>query len=614
MLAIGAGMVVAGAGLLVLAAWWYAHQALRDPAPELAPIPPVGALALTLGGLALFLLAPSRPGRLRRLTGRAAALASTAAALLGLLARLHQPWPGPLGSVGRLVGLDNAHSATVGGALAVLLASAALVALTAHRGWVGHLSDALSSAAATVALLALAGYVFGEAYPDRRVLLMPLPTAGAVLILAIGTMLSRPEHGPTSAFAGRGPGNSMARRLAPTLLLLPFAAALLSAIAARAGLMEPPVAITVGTALTILVLAAVFGYTVRRLNDSAAGERELVNDLRGERDFTATLLQAMSEGVVVLAGADHRVIDVNRRWCELAGRPREELIGQLPPYSWAAPEDDVIRRADGTLLPVLASTAAIPDDGAAPRAYVRTYVDMSDRKRAEDGLAARADELERAAAFKTDLMALVSHQMSQPLSSIASLSELLATDWTGLPEEVREELATKIDRNTRRLTGMMNDLNLLFRLDAGTVTTRPAPVPVAEVVETVTSALPTPATPVRNTVDGELYALIDRGHLWQILQNLLSNALRHGEPPIEIGAREEPDGVVITVRDHGPGIPAELVSGLFDRFARGGGLGLFIVRHLVEANGGAVWYEPGNPRGACVHVRLPPAGERLGEP
>jgi signal transduction histidine kinase len=91
------------------------------------------------------------------------------------------------------------------------------------------------------------------------------------------------------------------------------------------------------------------------------------------------------------------------------------------------------------------------------------------------------------------------------------------------------------------------------------------------------------------------------------VQNLLSNAVKYGEPPIEIRASQQGDRVVLVVQDAGPGIPEELVPNLFDRFMRGAGLGLFIVRHLVEANGGSVRYEKAEPHGACLVVTWEPA-------
>lgn len=387
---------------------------------------------------------------------------------------------------------------------------------------------------------------------------------------------------------------------------------------------RPSAAVAGGALLAAAALISYLILLVRRLRRADEQQRRLVVALRERQEFADTLLQSLNEGVVVL-DAEHRVLDVNSRWQELTGRRPEEAVGRRPPYPWQFPADggdQVLRRPDGSAVSVLTTTATIPDRDGRPRAYVETYVDITERKRHQDALAAHAAQmqqandqlraanaqLESALAFKSDLMSMLSHDVSQPISSIASLAELLTADWTDLPDDIRQELAGKIDKNTRRLVGMMNDLTLLFRLDAGKVTARRTPVPVREVVESVVTGLSANTVDdVTVSVDAELSALIDRAHLRHILQNLLSNAVRYGTAPIEVQAWREPDRIIIAVRDHGKGIPADLVPTLFDRFVRGAGLGLFIVRHLVEANGGTVRYEAGVPRGASLLVTLEPA-------
>jgi signal transduction histidine kinase len=89
-----------------------------------------------------------------------------------------------------------------------------------------------------------------------------------------------------------------------------------------------------------------------------------------------------------------------------------------------------------------------------------------------------------------------------------------------------------------------------------------------------------------------------------VVQNLLSNAVAYGEAPVQIRAARQGESVRLEVQDRGPGIPEDLVPKLFDRFMRGAGLGLFIVRHLVEANGGSVRYERAEPHGARLIVTL----------
>jgi signal transduction histidine kinase len=247
---------------------------------------------------------------------------------------------------------------------------------------------------------------------------------------------------------------------------------------------------------------------------------------------------------------------------------------------------------------------------------VATYVDIAGRKRAEEALSEHAAELERgntqlreanarleaALAFKNDLTSMLTHDVAQPISSIASLSELLSADWADLSEEIRLELATKIDKNTHRLIKMMNDLQLLFRLDTGSITARRAPVPLLEVVEAVVAGSGAADGDVEIEISEELSVLADRGHVTAMVQNLLTNALKYGDPPVYLRAARRDDVVELTVQDSGAGIPEDLLPNLFGRFMRGAGLGLFIVRHLVEANGGSVRYEPAVPRGARLIV------------
>jgi signal transduction histidine kinase len=468
-----------------------------------------------------------------------------------------------------------------------------------------------------VALVALVPRMFAPTFPSGEAPdgVMSPYLAGALLTLAVGTILARPEAGPLRTAAAAGPGTTI-RRLLPLAVAVPVVAALVSAVAARTGISRPVAAISTGAILAALAVLGLVGYLIRSLEGADRRQRELVAELHDRQEFSATLLQSMNEAVMVL-DANHRVIDVNRRWHELTGRPDADPRGWRPdPLPPPGTGDWLVQRADGTDVPVLATMAAVPDAQGAPRAYVATYVDIADRKRAENALSEHAAELQRgneqlreanarletALAFKNDLTSMLTHDVAQPISSIASLAELLAADWSDLPDDVRHELATKINRNTHRLIKMMNDLQLLFRLDTGSVTARRTPVPLFEVVRSVVDGAPHPD--VRISVDEDLSALADRGHLTVVVQHLLTNAITYGQAPVEICAHRDADTMVLEVRDHGPGIPDELLPRLFDRFMRGSGLGLFIVRHLVEANGGAVRYEHAEPQGARLIVTL----------
>ncbi|WP_412744446.1 ATP-binding protein [Krasilnikovia sp. MM14-A1004] len=593
-----AGATVAASALIVLL------STERTPARELVAVP---AAALVTGGLALVLHVLPGTGPVARGTARALGAVT---AVIGVASLARYP---AAGIAAFLIGL-----ALVGIDLRVRLRPG-----TAARF---RLADPLLGAAMIVALVALVPRMFAPAFPPGRAPagVMSTYVASALLVLAIGTILARPEAGPLRTAAAAGPGTTV-RHAMPLLVAVPVVAAVVSALAGRAGVSRPVAAISTGAVLTALVLLALAGRLVRSLDAADRRQRDLVAQLRDRGEYADTLLQSINEAVMVL-DANYRVLDVNRRWHELSGRPPEDELGRrpdgLPPVrtgEWIG--EMRVRRPDGADVPVLATMAPIPDAAGQPRGYVATYVDIGERKRVEQALSERAGELERsnlglretntrleeALAFKNDLTSMLTHDVAQPISSIASLAELLAADWAELPDDIRLELATKIDKNTRRLIKMMNDLQLLFRLDTGTVTARRTPVPLRELVETVAADC---APEAEIDMDDELAALADRGHLGAVVQHLLTNAVAYGDAPVQVRAWQLGERVELMVQDRGPGIPEELVPRLFDRFARGAGLGLFIVRHLVEANGGSVRYERAEPRGARMVVALEEAAVR----
>jgi signal transduction histidine kinase len=556
-----------------------------DPGPAPALIP---------AGIALLLQVVPAPGE------QVSRLRAGAAALLALTA-----------TGAGAVTLGSHPAAAVATALSGLALACLDLRVPGRSGRIAfRVADPLLLGAAIIALVALVPRLFEASFPpgEGPESVMPPGLAGALLCLATGTILARPETGPLHTLDESGP-RAAVRRLAPALIAAPIVAALVSAFASQNSVSRPVAAVSTGVILAALALLALLAYLVRTLDSADQRQRHLVAELEERQDFAQTLLQSMNEAVMVL-DANYRVIDVNRRWRELTGH--DDLPAESPPLPPPGTGGDwLLPRADGTDVPVLATMAAIPDAAGATRGYVATYIDIAERKRAEEALTEHAADLERgnadlaaALAFKNDLTSMLTHDVAQPISSIASLAELLCADWDDLPEDIRLELATKIDKNTRRLIKMMNDLQLLFRLDTGTVTARRVPVPLLEVVEAAcgTSA---GTGDVEIVIDEELAALADRGHLTVVVENLLKNALGHGAPPIHIRAERGAGGTVrLVVQDSGAGIPDDLLPNLFGRFIRGAGLGLFIVRHLVEANGGAVRYEHAEPRGARLLVTL----------
>jgi signal transduction histidine kinase len=256
--------------------------------------------------------------------------------------------------------------------------------------------------------------------------------------------------------------------------------------------------------------------------------------------------------------------------------------------------------------------------GAAWRSTARR-ADALARRRTADleasarELAALNAELEELDRFKDRLLGAVSHDLRAPLAVIRGSAEVLLT--RDLSPDQREDLLQRLLRQSARMRGLIDELLVAAQVRAGRLHAEPRPVDLRPLVEaTVTDlgigqVLPAPAGSSLPRV------VVDPIHLERILHNLLTNAVTHGAPPVEVDLRRCGDVVEVRVRDEGPGVPETLRARMFDEHARGGGtqpgygLGLAIASQLAEANGGTLAYTDGDP-GACFTLRLPVHDER----
>lgn len=232
------------------------------------------------------------------------------------------------------------------------------------------------------------------------------------------------------------------------------------------------------------------------------------------------------------------------------------------------------------------------------------------------------EKLQEANQFKTDMLGMLGHEIGTPLNAIVGYAELLQLDWANLPDEERREMVAEVGGSGRRLTDLVREMLQMCRLDAGAITVKRAPVPLAEAVGRVLGALGATLPPVEVDVPPDLEVLADPGQLEQIITNLLTNANKYGASPIVVDAGRDDEGmVVLRVTDHGNGVPESLLPRLFERFSRGEhgsikgtGLGLFIISQLAGANGATLTHEPNQPTGARFVVRLEPATDPAHSP
>jgi len=229
-----------------------------------------------------------------------------------------------------------------------------------------------------------------------------------------------------------------------------------------------------------------------------------------------------------------------------------------------------------------------------------------------------ADALASQEQLKRDLTNDIAHELRTPLTDLRCHLEALQDH---VVEVTPETLAT-LHAEVSHLQRLVEDLGELARADARQLPLEPEAVVVADVVDHLVKQAAPRAGALGvalaiGAVDPEARAWVDRGRLQQVVGNLLDNALAHTPAggTIALEVRAVPDGIAISVRDAGPGIPADHLPHIFDRFYRvdasrsrttgGVGLGLAIARQFVEASGGRISVDSPSSGGAVFTVVIP---------
>jgi PAS domain S-box-containing protein len=340
----------------------------------------------------------------------------------------------------------------------------------------------------------------------------------------------------------------------------------------------------------------------------------------------------------MLHSEDGTVLDVNRNACESLGYSRDELIGNTPfsfdpelnAAAWkgylehlkassVATLERHYRRKDGTVFPVEVRMREFYQGGQ--RLIMSLSRDITERKRAAETLREMQAELTHAnrAASMGQVTASIAHEVSQPIVAMLCNAEA-ALGWLSCQPsnvaEARQALAS-IVADGNRAGEVIDWIRTLIKKTPARKESLDVNDAILNVVTMVRSelhrhriCLQTDLAPALPLMEGS------RVQLQQLVLNLILNAVE-AMSSLDEGPRElhistsahASGGILVTIRDNGPGLDPTMVSRLFDPFyttkPAGTGMGLAICNSIVEAHGGRLWAGANEPRGAAFHFTLP---------
>jgi len=382
--------------------------------------------------------------------------------------------------------------------------------------------------------------------------------------------------------------------------------------------------------LTILAVAVVLGlhfwWRAKFVRQQRQVQTEMEDFQRQQQQTTTdakaqqqVLFNSMLEGLLLL-DRNRRIYLANRAFKNLFGI-KTELRGKTIMEALRVRElAEIVERVEGEgqmfdyelKLPDLSerwlqvNAAAISNSAGEREGTILVFHDLTQLK-----------QLERT---REEFVANVSHELRTPLSLIKGYVETLLDGARNNPE-VAERFLKIIERNAQRLDLLIQDLLTISALEAGRVKLSLQSVELRPLVEKVLGDLKPPAD-LKNVIlinrMPELVAAADTNRLDQVLANLVDNAIKYGrvQGTVTVGGGKVQDGKIeIFVQDDGPGIPAESLDRVFERFYRvdkarsreqgGTGLGLSIVKHIVQSHGGKVWVKSELGKGSTFFFTLP---------
>jgi two-component system, LuxR family, sensor kinase FixL len=387
--------------------------------------------------------------------------------------------------------------------------------------------------------------------------------------------------------------------------------------------------------------------TVRRQTaDLTAANEQLIRQV-SEREVLAQTLQeskqrldaifdAILTTVFIVDAESHQIVDANPLAVKMVGLPKAEILGRVchkficPAEQGRCPICDlgqsvdhserIFLKADGTRIPIIKTVTAASWQGH--QYLVESFIDISDRKQAEQRQADLLDQLTRINQELKEFAYIVSHDLKAPLRGIKALADWITADYAEkLGTEGKEQLSLLTGR-VDRMQGLIDGILQYSRI--GREGEKQSPIDLNAFLPGIVDML-APPPHIHITVQGGLPILMAQEiRMTQVFQNLISNAIKYMDKPqgrIHVACTEANGVYTFSVADNGPGIEEKYFERIFKLFqtlaprdsCESTGVGLAVVKKIVEMYGGRIWVKSKVGEGSTFFFTFPKNGPSVGE-
>jgi PAS domain S-box-containing protein len=351
------------------------------------------------------------------------------------------------------------------------------------------------------------------------------------------------------------------------------------------------------------------GQNMEKIRAINAELEEKTSTIRQDRVRFLSILETMDEGVVAI---DHKgiIIYYNRAAAAITGTDTSAAMGDT--YRSLFPSLDISGN-DHTVLQEL----VIPGEGPAEPLYLKALVSPWSLEDAPQGRILLIQDIsgeKKVEEFKADFVSSINHDIRSFLVPVSGfLSRILQEKYGPLENPLRERLLTIMD-NLSKIRHLVENYLNVSKIESGKLDLAVSPVDLGEIIRDVAGLYSPRVIFAGSAVPGPL-VLADRDYIERVITNLLVNALKFSpeDSEVRIGTRTEKTMLVTFVEDRGTGIPASELPFIFEKYRRGSlgrkedgsGLGLFIVKSVIEGHGGSIRVESAPGRGSTFSFSLP---------